>query len=388
MGRSVTASRRLWCRISCSRMKGSGTCVWAHRIRWLRARAVMSGVLGATRRDKRVSAKRPRITFALRSCFTTPRRSVMLWWAGDGQLFSRNKLVSFTFLTPNIAHPSGIMSVAVAQLNRLRPTDPVLITTMQMTFMAENLAIVLNALLLIVFYLQIRAEQAKRAGDMPSNGSRTSSLNSPSKKSSISNDKQLNWHSVFVTFALLAVGFIFSLFQGLVENWLMTDCGVEWLQWSTFFFYAAHRSILLLSFLHRLVIVFRDSAYAYPNWFHSLLGSLIFIHFVASFVVYGIDHDVTFVDIQMYTGYSGVWICSWSFGVTTSYIIRPSEIALTVELVLAFLCVFPSLCSRFPRILICCSQINYGSCTVYPLGTWRTTRAGGRSINCWWSSGR
>ena len=292
------------------------------------------------------------------------------------------------------------------QINTYSPSHSMLIKTMQMTFIAENIAIFLNIFLLFTFWYQIRAEKqrifeannyyqpstsppptptcsshTKSIPDKPKN--QTSTTASPNNNSSgffrndsykrsqaNQNKRELQWQTVYVTWSLLIVGFIFSLCQGLIENWLTVDCAAFWLQCLTFFFYALHRSMLLFSCLHRLIFVFKDSAYAYPDCFYYLLMILIIFHFIGSYIIYVIDHGVTPVDIDMYTGFSGEILCSWSFGVLFSGVARPIEIMLQLVLVIPFLCMSShahilllfettskNLCKQLNTL-----QINYGVC--------------------------
>eukprot|EP01083_Nonionella_stella_P040468 109819_1 len=192
------------------------------------------------------------------------------------------------------------------------PDNKLLILTMQMAIIAETIAVLLNILLMALFYRQLRKNQDTIK-------------------------KHRSYEAIRVTWVLLFVGFGFSVCQGLLENWFTHDCGVAWLQWATFFFYTLHRSMLLFSFLHRLRFVFKDSAFAYPEPFYVVLFVLIFINFVASFIIYGVDYGVTYVDIGMNTGYSGSIICAWSFGMLFTTIARPAEIVLTCILIVAFL---------------------------------------------------
>eukprot|EP01084_Bolivina_argentea_P030135 55883_1 len=215
---------------------------------------------------------------------------------------------------------------------------------MQMTFIAENIAIILNIVLIFTFYYQIRKTKQRIAlsnsslpPHSPNNNKNFNRSSSVSSRNHNKNSNQLNYETIYVTWSLLIIGFIFSLCQGLIENWLTNDCGAAWLQWMTFFFYCAHRALLLFSFLHRLMFVFKDSAYAYPNWFYYILMFLIISYFISSYIIYGVDYGITYVPINMYTGYSGEILCSWSFGVLMPGIARPMELTLTLILVIAFL---------------------------------------------------
>jgi hypothetical protein len=192
------------------------------------------------------------------------------------------------------------------------PDNKLLIATFQVAIITETVAVLLNILLLSLFYRQVRKNRAKI-------------------------DKYKSHEAIWVTWVLLFVGFGFSVCQGLLENWLTPDCGVAWLQWATFFFYTLHRSLLLFSFLHRLRFVFKNSAYAYPEAFYTVSFVVISINFVASFIIYGVDYGITYVDISMWTGLSGSIICSWNFGLLFTTIARPAEIILTFILIVAFL---------------------------------------------------
>ena len=239
-------------------------------------------------------------------------------------------------------------------INTFPPDNPMLILTMQMAFIAENVSIVLNLLLIFTFIYRVKKERKRLLSNK--NGVIKTKINNNDKSNmSQSNSfkkgkpKDLNQETIYITYCLLFIGLIFSICQGLIENWLTKNCGAEWLQLLTFFFYAAHRAMLLFAFLHRLYFVFKNTAYEYPKWFYYILMILIILYFISSYIIYVFDHHVTPVHIKMYTGYSGDVLCSWSFGVLFSCIARPIEIALTLIIVIAFLCkLFIYLCQYLP----------------------------------------
>ena len=120
--------------------------------------------------------------------------------------------------------------------------DPLLIETMQITLVIETLSIPLSLILVIAFLYKTR-KSPQEAGLRKKN----------------SKSKNLDTTSVYFTLTLLMVGFLFTVCQGM-ENWLVYDCGILWLQCVTFFFYVGHRFLLICVFLHRLITIFENSA--------------------------------------------------------------------------------------------------------------------------------
>eukprot|EP01084_Bolivina_argentea_P043212 79617_1 len=129
-------------------------------------------------------------------------------------------------------------------------TDPYLVLIVRCKIVTETMSIPLNLLLLILFHILYQKNKTK--------------LSRHRTKHSSNNGCISNNTTVILTYLLLIFGFIFSILQGLLENFALPNCADIINTYFEFFFYIGHRTILLLIYLNRLFVVFADSAVGYP----------------------------------------------------------------------------------------------------------------------------
>lgn len=174
----------------------------------------------------------------------------------------------------------------------IEQSDPYLIFVMKVALIIECITVPGNLFLIILFIYTLYRERIKR------------------RKRKI----PINEASINLTYILLFIGFGFSICQGLIENWLINDCTVDWLAWTTFTFYIFHRVILLYIFLHRLYLVFQNTTYKYPICYIYTLAVFIFIFGIISLFIYSFDYSIIPSTMGWKTFNGGEILCAWAFG--------------------------------------------------------------------------
>eukprot|EP01083_Nonionella_stella_P171949 588636_1 len=142
---------------------------------------------------------------------------------------------------------------------------------------------------------------------------------------------------VILTYLLLIFGFIFSICQGLLENFALSNCANLINTYFEFIFYIGHRTLLLLIFLNRLFLVFSGSAYSYPMFLYYALLVLIIICGILSFI----SHSFNLAIMKVSSGWP-LWndddnVCAWQFGPLVTHVTRPIDYALNVIILFLFL---------------------------------------------------
>ena len=173
-------------------------------------------------------------------------------------------------------------------------TDPYLIFVTRFALIMEVISVPGNITLFVFHYITSKNEIKRRQNNKTS--------------------KNIDKISLMLTYILLFFGFGFGICQGLIENWLINDCTVDWLAWTTFAFFISHRVSLLLIFLNRLYSVFNGTAYSYPIWYIAILGIFIVIYGVSSLFIYGFDYGIIETSMGWKTLNGGEIICAWKFG--------------------------------------------------------------------------
>eukprot|EP01083_Nonionella_stella_P131290 398768_1 len=151
-------------------------------------------------------------------------------------------------------------------------SDPYLVFIVRCKIVTETISVPINLLLLIVFHRLYLKHKAKAS-------SQSKSPRKKPKEGCISDTI-----IVILTYLLLIFGFIFSICQGLLENFALSNCANLVNTYLEFVFYIGHRTLLLLIFVNRLFLVFSGSAYSYPMFLYYILLVLIIACGILSFI--------------------------------------------------------------------------------------------------------
>eukprot|EP01084_Bolivina_argentea_P197632 338641_1 len=202
-------------------------------------------------------------------------------------------------------------------------TDPYLVLVVRCKIVTETISIPINLLLLILFhylYQKYKEKINKRQSKKQSH------------KGCISNNT-----TVILTYLLLIFGFIFSILQGLLENFALNNCADIINTYFEFFFYIGHRTLLLLIYLNRLFVVFSGSAYRYPIYIYYIFLTLIIISGILSFI----SHSFNLSVLKVPSGWD-LWndddnVCAWQFGPFVTHVTRPLDYILNFAILSLFL---------------------------------------------------
>ena len=172
--------------------------------------------------------------------------------------------------------------------------DGYTILVIKITLIIELLCVLGNLILFIFHYITIRNEI----------------MNRKNNKKQTKIDPTL----IILTHILLFFGFCFSIFEGILNNWILNDCSINWLSWITFTLYILHRLSILFIFLNRLYTVFNNTIYQYSIIYIIILAGLIILYGILSLYIYNFDHEIIKINIKWNILNHSNIVCTWKFG--------------------------------------------------------------------------